>query len=522
MENREQKWQLFWCRLLYPVIFEDPEGKKVTEYLRGLSKQEVTFPDGKSKKPSLSTLWRKLRVYRQGGLEAFVRKPRKDRDKIRVVDQEVLDKAIEIKKELPTRSAITINAFLEEYYSTSLSKTTLYRHLHSAGATRLKLGVSKKKVRCRFSRKHTHSLWVGDFEHGPYVLMDGEAYPTYLSAFIDVHSRFIVDGKYYLRQNKPVLIDCLLRAFAIHGSPRALYVDNAKVYYAQELELACYDLKIKLLHRPPREPETGGIIEKFFQTVQSQFEAEVRAGDILDLERLNRTFSAWLNVSYHQGLHSEVGERPKERYEKGLIAPIKGISLNTSIRFFMKKVKRKVHKDFSDVSVDGRLYKVDPRLRGDSVMVRFDEFGDLKEVLIYSINDEYLGKGVLHQREKQDQPPADHQQKKPEHDYLSLLVDRHDCQLNKQARGIDYTYATGRKTWPFLSFITSLSKLMGRKGGSSAFNASEIETLKKVYDRLDNLNESLLMEAAQIAERKEIPHIIYELQLLCERNKKCL
>jgi len=518
MKDWDQKWQLFWCRLLYPVIYEELEGSGITDYLRGLSKKEVLFPDGKRRKPSMSTLWRKVRAYRKEGTQGFVKKRRKDRGEIRVVAKEVLEKAIEIKKDLPSRSEPTINAFLKEYYGVTLSKSTLYRHLKLAGATRLKLGVNKKKVRCRFSRDHSNSFWTGDFMHGPFVLMDGEAHQTYLSAFIDAHSRLIVDGRYYLRQNKPVLIDCLLRAFAIHGAPRMLYVDNAKVYYAQELELACYDLKIKLLHRPPREPETGGIIERFFGTVQSQFEEEVRSGEILSLDRLNRAFSAWLNVAYHQNIHSETDQSPKERYESGLLAPVQGISLETTIRFFMRKEKRKVHSDFSDISLKGRLYKVDPRHRGDSVVVRYDEFGPIKEVLIYSLSEEYLGKGVLHQRERRDQPQPDHQQGKPEHDYLGLLVDQHDSLLNKAARGIDYIKAVSKNKWPFIRFIATLADLLGRKGGASAFSTGEIEALQKVYQRLDELSESLLMEAAQIAEQKNIPHIIYHLQLLQERS----
>jgi hypothetical protein len=33
----------------------------------------------------------------------------------------------------------------------------------------------RKPVRKRWTREHTHDLWVGDFEEGPYVLVDGEA-----------------------------------------------------------------------------------------------------------------------------------------------------------------------------------------------------------------------------------------------------------------------------------------------------------------------------------------------------------
>ena len=118
----------------------------------------------------------------------------------------------------------------------AVPRSTLYRHLKQANATRIKLGVLRKKVRKRWTRNHTHDLWVGDFEDGPYVLENGQVVPTYLSAFIDCHSRYVVEARYYFRQNLDVLIDSLIRALAKHGAPLQLYVDRAKIYLANALK----------------------------------------------------------------------------------------------------------------------------------------------------------------------------------------------------------------------------------------------------------------------------------------------
>jgi len=517
VENQDQ-WTLFWCRLLYPIIFEELEGQKVTQYMESLSQREVVFPDGKLKKPSISTLWRKLQAYKQGGVEAFNKKPRKDRGKIRATEMEILDRAIEIKKDLPTRSAKIINLVLEQEYGKTIAKSTLYRHLREHGATKQKLGISKKKVRCRWTRDHSNSLWCGDLEYGPYVLMEGKAYRTYLSAFIDVHSRFVVDARYYLRQNTPILIDNLLRAWSIHGLPRCLYVDNGKVYYSEQLETACFSLEIKLLHCPPREPQPKGCIEKFFQTTQSQFENEVQAGSILTLQQLNQAFSAWLNISYHATKHSETDESPLERFNNGLVAK-RQIDINTAIRFFMKKATRIVHCDFSDISLQGRLYKVDPKLRGDKIKVHWDEFGDYKTVLLYSLHDQYLGKGHLHQRERRHQQDNLLPEKKSlKCDVVGLLIDKHQQSIHKQTQGIDYTHAVNPKRWPFLSFISTLAHLMGRSGGASAFSTQEYQELKKIYERFIDINENMLFEAFEDAGQKDIVNITFQLQNLTKRR----
>jgi len=86
------------------------------------------------------------------------------------------------------------------------------------------------------------------------------------------------------------LIDLLLCALIIQSALGELYLDNAKVYHANTLKRACYRLHINLLHRPASDSSPGGLIEKFFQTVQGGFETKGRCDNLLDLNRLNRAF----------------------------------------------------------------------------------------------------------------------------------------------------------------------------------------------------------------------------------------
>lgn len=261
MDKEQEKWAIFWCDLLKPLIFGEIDEQATNRFLKTLAQKPIRFPDGRIKKPSLSTLRRKLNRYRQEGFDGLERQKRRDRGKPRGVGPEVIAKAIELKTEQPYRSPSTINRFLQTLYSTSVPRATLYRHLKAAGATRVKLGVTKLKVRKRWTREHTHDLWVGDFEEGPYVIEKNNVVPTCLSAFIDCHSRYVVEARYYFRQNLDVLIDSLIRAWSNHGASLELYLDNAKVYHANGLKAACYRLNTRLLHRPPRDPAPGGLIE---------------------------------------------------------------------------------------------------------------------------------------------------------------------------------------------------------------------------------------------------------------------
>ena len=518
MDKEQEKWAIFWCDLLAAVIYEEIAPQLTNRYLKQLARKKIRFPDGQLRKPSLSTLRRKLNRYQQGGFDALARKPRTDRGKPRSVADEIIDKAIELRKEQPIRSPHTINLFLEDMYGVTIPRSTLYRHLKQANATRIKLGVLRKKVRKRWTRDHTHDLWLGDFEDGPYILHDGQVVPSYLSAFIDCHSRYVVEARYYLRENLDVLIDSFIRALATHGAPLHLYVDRAKIYMANALRAACYRLNIKLLHRPPADPAAGGLIERFIQTVQVQLEAEIRAGDILTLEQLNRYLSAWLAVSYHRTIHSETKQPPQKRYQHGLTA-IRQVDMSKVVESFMQSVQRTVNRTFCDVQLYRRLYRVDPKLRGDRVQVKFDPFASWDTVQIYSLAGHYLGSGTLHDRSSAVQAEPEQQQSRPRHSYTDLLLRQHKNMLAEQTSGIDYRKVIEKRPWPFHEFAKTVAQMMGKKAALSELSSAELESLKKAYNQSLSINRNMVKTAFEQAPHPTVPYIIRELKHLIEKEK---
>jgi hypothetical protein len=150
---------------LHPILFDTLEEKTPHSYLVSISEKEIKYPNGQFKKPSLSTLKRKLRKFNTGGFDELNRKQRDDRGKSRKHTKELIEHAIEYKKDLPSRSAYTINLFLEENHASKIPESTLYRYFKASHVTRAKLGLIKKKVRGRWTRSHSNDLWVGDFQN---------------------------------------------------------------------------------------------------------------------------------------------------------------------------------------------------------------------------------------------------------------------------------------------------------------------------------------------------------------------
>lgn len=521
--RQEDEWVVFWASLLSPLYLEEVDTKETARFLRELASQEHLFPDGQRRKIGLSTLWRKWRQLREGGVEALRRRPRSDRGKIRGERRRMIERAIELKRDQPRRSPQVINQFLKAEFGRTIPPSTMHRHLRAAGATRAKLLGSRQPIRGRWTRDRSNALWVGDFEDGPRVLVGDQVKKTHLSVFIDCHSRYVVAGRYYLRENLDVLIDTLLRAWSEHGSSRELYIDNAKVYHAKALQLAALAVQTRLRYRKVRDPAGGGLIERFFGTAQSQFETEVRAGSILTLDKLNEGFAAWLAVGYHQAVHSEIHEAPRVRYERDRLEH-RRVDMSQVVSYFYRREERTVHRDFCDVQLHGAYYRVDKKLRGDRVQVRYDPFQ--RPLTVVYIHDRqsgvFLGEGVLHDRPvnpHQDDLPA--HLPKPQFSYIDLLIRQHRDALSRQAQGIDYQAALSRadRRWPFTDFVQRLASRLGRQGGTSAFSTEELEALSRFYERWAELSAVMVDRAVAAVPEPTITEVLYQLQLLIDEER---
>ena len=490
MDQIDLAWTAFRASLLAPLLTGEVTSAERGAYFHKLASQEHTLPSGKRAKISLRTLRRWYQQVREAGIDRLKPKPRSDRGQPRRIRYAKIQRAVELKREQPRRSDQVINFILKQEFGSGLASSTLYRHLAIQGATRKRLGFDQEKVRCRWTRDLPNSLWMGDFSHGPLVLYQGKPCQTYLSAWIDCHSRYMLDARFYLRENLDILVDSLLRALAKHGAPRELYTDNGKVYHSNGLVVCCAKLGISKLHRPPREPEPGGLIERFFQTVQSQFTAEAVAGKPLTFEQINQAFQAWLSSAYHIQVHSSTNQTPHSRYftDQRIVRPV---SISDVESYFYKRYSRRVDPSHSDVSIESQFYQVDKKLRGMQVEVQANPFRiDLEqpdEVKLYSQQGVYLGIGRRYDRKRGTHSSVGSEPVNPANKplldsvYIRSLLQDHE-QSHEQARqdGIDYKSAMDhdRLTLPQLGQL--FSHCMGQSGLSS-LSQQELTALETFY-----------------------------------------
>ncbi len=127
-----------------------------------------------------------------------------------------------------------------------------------------------------------------------------------------------------------------------------------------------------------------GKIERFFLTLQKNFEQPLVFDKVTSLEQLNNRLWQWIEQGYHQQAHSSLeGQSPAERYRQrsDKVRLYHGLPEDFE-RLFYKRIERRVRKD-ATISVDSCLWEAPTHLRGVKVQVRYDPFISNKTLEIY-------------------------------------------------------------------------------------------------------------------------------------------
>jgi transposase InsO family protein len=328
-----------------------------------------------------STLEEWYYQYEKDGFEALKPKGRKDLGSQRALTPDVSAQLEELRKANPQLTVRTlVRRLLEQgvLQPGEFSLSSVYRHLHRCGldARSLRLrselgeGTGPQKA---FESAFTNDLWMTDMMHGPTLAVEGKRpVHTRMFAFVDDCSRLCTGAAYYAGESLDYLLDTLRRAIECRGIPRRIYSDNGKVFTCRHLKVVCANLDIRLLHAKPYHSWSKGKVERFFRTVQSDFQQQLVFEPAKDLEELNERFHLWLEKQYHRREHSSLqGESPAQRFgARGVHLRLPGEDLD---RLFLHRATRKVRKD-ATFSLAGILYEVSPSLRGEEIEVHYNPF----------------------------------------------------------------------------------------------------------------------------------------------------
>lgn len=371
-------------QMISPLLDESLDQAKRVELREQISQQYQV---------STRSLYRYENYYRENGFSGL--KPR-NRESHRTQSlpenfDELVNEAIQLKREVPSRSVAQIILILEMEGLVPpgiLKRSTMQRYLYKSGFGKKQMKKytdARKSSSKRFCKPHRMMLVESDIKYGLKLPIGpkGSRVQTYLVVIIDNHSRYVLEAKWYDHQRESIVEDCYHRAILKHGKIRSCYHDNGKQFVSRQLIQSLSMLGIRVLKAKPYSPQSKGGVEVFNRFVNA-FLAETSAQKIKALEELNQFWDIWLEEYYHNKPHEGIGE-----YYKSLRSPVPagGISplqewnrdshplifLDADVvgNAFLHHEDREVDKG-GCIRVAGQIYETSTSLIGAKVKISYD------------------------------------------------------------------------------------------------------------------------------------------------------
>lgn len=364
-------------QLLSPLLQEGLDAAKAKQL-----KAQICEQSGISER----TLRRYLTQYREQGFSGL--KPKgKGRKNENAIPHNILEQAILLRREVPSRSVAQIIQILEWEgicKAGEIKRSTLQEKLSERGysSRQMRMYSGGGLAARRFQQKYRNKLWHSDIKYGPFLPIgtNGTLKQVYLVTFIDDATRFVLHGGFYPTLDQVIVEDCFRQAMQKYGAPESVFFDNGRQYRNKWMGRVCAKLGIKLMYAKPYSPEATGKVEKFNRTVDA-FLAEANLEKPKTLEELNKLFWVWLEECYqnkpHSGLDNNVS--PEYAYRSDSKA-LKFLDPETVTNAFLHCEERKVDKS-GCISFEGKKYEVGVSFVGCKVDVIYDP-ADTRELSI--------------------------------------------------------------------------------------------------------------------------------------------
>jgi len=309
--------------------------------------------EGKSELVPRRTLEDWWYAYQRGGFAALHPKGRSDRGVPRVLTPEQERHILEQVKAYPAIPVKVLYRQWKEADPKLPAISAVYRALQRQSLdqrsrrylVRQAIGGPTKA----FEVPWVNELWMVDFSPGPFLALPGQkkSVATQLCAILDDHSRVVAHAAYYLSADTRCFHQSFKQAIQRRGVPRKLYTDQGGPFTNDHTRVICANLGIRLLHAKPYHAWSKGKIERFFLTLQQDFEASLRlAGKApASLDQLNGRLADWLQTVYHVRLHEGIGMSPNERFAQGS-RQVRALDAHLDLeQLFYAQLHRVVRKD---------------------------------------------------------------------------------------------------------------------------------------------------------------------------------
>ena len=372
----KDNYALFKYSIIAPFINGTANTSSIRDFSNYAAGKQYFF-EGKYLTFKAETIRKWVSEYKKKGYQELIRKTRSDKTKPRSFDEDILIRIDDLKTRFPKlRSTVLHKTLVDEGYFTSgeISVRTFQRFV----ANKNYLNLNSDHERRAFRFEHPNDSWQTDTTQGPYIIIKGVKYKTYIIAFIDDHSRLIVGAKAFFKDNAINMQSVFKEAIRLYGVPKQLYADNGGPYSNKQLSIICARLGVHLKNARPYDPESKGKIERFNRTLKDTWMNIIDWNKIKDLNDLNERLNKHI-ISYNNTIHKSLNASPNDVYYTGT-DNIKYIDENKLDKLFYHTATRKVS-NVGTITIENRVYEIDYSYARKTLEFTYNPF-DLTKVYI--------------------------------------------------------------------------------------------------------------------------------------------
>jgi len=370
-EEAKKKIALFRFSLIAPLLNQTFKEATAKAYLESVSAKVYDVPFYGTKEYAPETIKGWLLDYRKHGIEGLYPHSRADKGMPRLLSEEVKQYILDAKDYCPQRSAKSIYHELIAKGLISpkgISLSTIQRFIKNHG---LKASNTDVKDRRAFEMEYPGDCWQTDISMGPYLTINGRKHKTYIVAYIDDASRAVMACSFFFEQNLNAVLSVFKTAVQHRGIPKKLFMDNGKVFRSEQLQFICASLGTTASYAEVFSPQSKGKIERWFQTLQSQWLNLLDWNSISSLEELNEMLQNYVENIYHQSIHSSIKMKPIDKYIQN-IDRIRFVASKQELDYiFLYRVERRVKND-ATIPILTSNFEVPIKYIGERIKVRYD------------------------------------------------------------------------------------------------------------------------------------------------------
>jgi len=333
------------------------------------SKKKYTNYDGKIITFAPGTIQRWYYNYNKGGFDALIPQKRNDSGTFRKLDDDLKAQIAYYKKELPRIPATLIYQKLIDTGQISkqeISLSTITRYINQLKSVEK---MTTETPLLRYEREHINEVWYADSSVGFRLSVDNKKIKTFIIAFLDDKSRFIIGCDVFFNDSFINVMAVMKKAVAKFGKPKVFSFDNGSSYKNKQMELLIARIGASLNYTAPYTPTSKGKVERWFKTAKQQWLSQLKPTDFNTLDDLRSSLYEYVHIYNHTPHSALSGATPNDVFfsEPHLIKRLTQYQMDHS---FLLEYERSVSAD-SVVVIDKILYEVPYHYAKQKIKLRY-------------------------------------------------------------------------------------------------------------------------------------------------------